>query len=156
VYGLPHQLFSSGGRNYYWTPSSPLNNPFAQNPLATLYNDTRFTVLVTDDIGCSNTDDVFIKVYKGPTYYLPNAFTPNGDGVNDIFKPIPVGISLTQYFSIYNRNGELVYQGNQWLKGWDGMIKGKPASAGTYVWMIKGIDRNGKTVEKSGTVILIH
>ena len=156
VYGLPHQLYSRGGKNYYWTPSTPLNNPFAQNPLATLYNDTRFTVQVTDDIGCSNTDDVFIKVYKGPTYYVPNAFSPNGDGINDIFKAIPVGISLTQYFSIYNRNGELVFETNQWLKGWDGMIKGKPALAGTYVWIIKGIDRDGKVVQKTGTVILLH
>lgn len=156
VMGVPHQLFSRGGSSYYWTPAAPLNNPFAQNPMATLYNDTRFTVLVTDDIGCSNTDDVFIKVYKGPTYYLPNAFSPNGDGLNDIFKPIPVGISLTQYFSIYNRNGELVYQGNQWLKGWDGTIHGKPASAGTYVWVIKGIDRNGKVVQMRGNVILLH
>lgn len=156
VLGVPHQLFSRGGSSYYWTPAAPLNNPYAQNPLATLYNDTRFTVLVTDDIGCSKTDDVFIKVYRGPTYYLPNAFSPNGDGLNDIFKPIPVGISLTQYFSIYNRNGELVYQGNQWLKGWDGTIHGKKAAAGTYVWTIKGIDRDGKVVQMKGTVILLH
>lgn len=156
VMGVPHQLFGSGGKNYYWSPSTPLNNPFAQNPLATLYNDTRFTLLVTDDIGCSNTDDVFIKVYQGPTYYLPNAFSPNGDGLNDIFKPIPVGISVTQYFSIYNRNGELVFENNQWLQGWDGTIKGKKAAAGTYVWLIKGIDRYGKIVEKKGTVLLIR
>jgi gliding motility-associated-like protein len=156
VYGIPHQLYGSGGKNYYWTPTTPLNNPFAKNPLATLSADTRFTLLVTDDIGCSNTDDVFIKVYKGPTYYLPNAFTPNGDGLNDIFKPVPVGISLTQYFSIYNRNGELVFQTNQWLKGWDGTIKGKKASAGAYIWMIKGIDRDGKIVEMKGTVLLMH
>jgi gliding motility-associated-like protein len=156
VYGIPHQLFGSGGKNYYWSPSTPLNNPFAQNPLATLYNDTRFTLLVTDDIGCSNSDDVFVKVYQGPTYYLPNAFSPNGDGLNDIFKPIPVGISVTQYFSIYNRNGEQVFETNQWLQGWDGTIKGKKASAGAYVWIIKGIDRNGKVVEMKGTVLLIR
>lgn len=156
VYGIPHQLFGSGGKNYTWTPSFPLDNLFAQNPKATLYSDTRFTLLVTDAIGCSNTDDVFVKVYKGPTYYIPNAFTPNGDGLNDIFKAIPVGISYTQLFAVYNRFGEQVFLTNQWLKGWDGNIKGKKAPAGTYVWMIKGIDRNGKTVEMKGTVILIR
>ena len=112
IYGIPHQLFSSGGKFYTWSPSTPLNNPFAQKPLATLYNDTYFSLLVTDDIGCTNTDEVFIKVYKGPTYYLPNAFTPNGDGLNDVFRAVPVGISLTNYFNVYNRFGELVFQTN--------------------------------------------
>lgn len=156
VYGIPHQLFGSGGKNYVWSPSFPLDNLFAQNPKATLATDTRFTLLVTDAIGCSNTDDVLIKVYKGPAYYIPNAFTPNGDGLNDIFKAIPVGISYTQYFAVYNRFGEQVFLTNQWLKGWDGTIKGKKAPAGNYVWMIKGIDRDGKPVEMKGSVILIR
>ena len=77
----PHQLMASGGNNYVWSPAGPLNNPFIANPLATLSNDTYFHVLVTDAIGCTDDDDVFIKVYEGPTYYLPNAFTPNGDGL---------------------------------------------------------------------------
>jgi gliding motility-associated-like protein len=156
VYGIPHQLLASGGKYYLWSPSTPLNNPFAQNPLAILYNDTRFSVLVTDDIGCSNTDDVLIRVYKGPTYYVPNAFTPNGDRMNDVFTPIPVGIVLTEYFMVYNRMGEMVYLDNRWLKGWDGNFKGKKAMAGTYVWKIKGVDRDGKIVEMQGTVILIR
>ncbi|NOT93347.1 T9SS type B sorting domain-containing protein [Ferruginibacter sp.] len=156
IYGIPHQLFSSGGKFYTWSPSTHLNNPFAQKPLATLYNDTYFSLLVTDDIGCTNTDEVFIKVYKGPTYYLPNAFTPNGDGLNDVFRAVPVGISLTNYFNVYNRFGELVFQTNQWLKGWDGTYKGKKAASGTYVWLIKGMDKYGKVVEMKGTVILIQ
>ncbi|MGC4099748.1 T9SS type B sorting domain-containing protein [Ferruginibacter sp.] len=156
VYGIPHQMSGSGGKYYLWSPAAPLNNPFIQKPQATLYNDTYFTLLVTDDIGCSKTDDIFIKVYKGPTYYIPNAFTPNGDGLNDVFTPVPVGISFTQYFAVYNRMGELVYLNNQWLKGWDGTYKGKKADAGTYVWMIKGVDRDGKVVEMKGTVILLR
>jgi gliding motility-associated-like protein len=156
IYGVPHQMLGSGGLMYNWSPATALNNPFAAKPLATLYNDTYFTVVVTDDIGCVNTDDVFIKVYKGPTYYVPNAFTPNADGDNDIFRAIPVGISLTNYFNIYNRFGELVFQTNQWLKGWDGTIKGKKAAAGTYVWIIKGMDRYGQIVEMKGAVVLIR
>ncbi|MGG9964511.1 gliding motility-associated C-terminal domain-containing protein [Ferruginibacter sp. SUN106] len=156
IYGIPHQLSGSGGKFYLWSPSTPLNNAFAQKPLATLYNDTYFTLTVTDDIGCTNTDDVLIKVYKGPTYYIPNAFSPNGDGMNDVFRPIPVGIAFTDYFNVYNRLGEMVFQSNQWLKGWDGTYKGKPAAAGTYVWLIKGMDKYGKVVEMKGTVILVR
>jgi gliding motility-associated-like protein len=156
VYGIPHQMMGSGGKYYTWSPSTPLNNPFAANPLASLQNDTYFSLLVTDDIGCTNTDDVLVKVYKGPTYYIPNAFTPDGDGNNDIFRAIPVGITLTNYFNVYDRFGELVFQTNQWLKGWDGTIKGKKAAAGSYMWMIKGMDRYGKIVEMKGTVILLR
>lgn len=156
ILGRPHQLLGSGGTNYVWSPAGPLNNPFIAKPLATLYNDTYFTVVVTDSIGCTASDAVFIKVYEGPMYYVPNAFTPNGDGLNDVFRPIPVGIQSTTSFRVFNRFGELMFQTNKWLEGWDGMYKGKKALGGTYTWMIKGIDKNGKVVEMSGTVILIQ
>lgn len=152
----PHQLLASGGSNYVWSPAGALNNPFIANPLATLSTDTYFTVQVTDSIGCTASDGVFIKVYEGPMYYLPNAFSPNGDGLNDIFRPIPVGIHSTEYFRVFNRYGDLMYQTNKWMEGWDGMHKGKKALSGTYVWTIKGIDKNGKVVEMQGTVILVQ
>jgi len=156
ILGRPHQMQASGGTNYVWSPAGPLNNPFIANPLATLYNDTYFHVVVTDAIGCTDDDDVFVKVYEGPTYYLPNAFTPNGDGLNDIFRPTPVGIQSTDYFRIFDRYGALMFETRQWMQGWDGTLKGKPASFGTYVWMIKGIDKNGAVVEMKGTVILVR
>ena len=111
---------------------------------------------ITDAIGCTDDDDIFIKVYEGPAYYLPNAFTPNGDGLNDVFLPVPVGIRSTDYFRVFDRYGAKMYETRQWMQGWDGTLKGKPASAGTYVWMIKGIDTNGSVVEMKGTVILLR
>ncbi len=156
ISGRPHQLLGSGGANYVWSPAGPLNNPFIANPLATLYNDTYFTVLVTDAIGCTASDGVFIKVYEGPNYYVPNAFSPNGDGLNDIFRPIPVGIKSTESFRVFDRYGQLMFQTNKWLEGWDGMYKGKNALGGTYVWTIKGVDKNGRVIEMSGTVILVR
>lgn len=156
ILGKPHQMLGNGGTNYLWSPASPLNNPFIGNPLATLYNDTYFSVLVTDAFGCTGTDDVFIKVYEGPTYYIPNAFSPNRDGLNDIFRPIPVGMQSTSYFRVFNRFGQQMYETNKWLQGWDGTFNGKPALGGTYVWMIKGNDKNGKVVEMQGTVILVR
>ncbi len=156
VTGVPHQLSASGGVSYVWSPAGPLNNPFIQSPLATLSGDTRFTVYVQDNAGCIGKDEVFVKVYNGPTYYLPNAFSPNGDGLNDVFRPTPVGIVKTDYFRIFSRYGELVYETKQYRQGWDGMFKGKKQPQGTYVWMIKGLDRNGKIVEMQGTFILIR
>ncbi len=156
LYGQPHQMMASGGVNYLWSPTGPLDNPFVANPLATLLNDTYFHVTVTDAIGCVDDDDVFIKVYKGPNYYLPNTFTPNGDGLNDVFRPIPVGMRSTEYFRIFNRYGTVMFETRRWMYGWDGTIKGKPAEGGTYVWMIKGTDENGRVVEMKGTVILVR
>ncbi len=158
VLGKPHQLLATGANatDFVWSPAGPLNNPFIANPVAILFNDAYFHVHITDAIGCTDDDDIFIKVYEGPTYYLPNAFTPNGDGLNDIFRPTPVGMQSTEYFRIFDRYGKLMYETRQWMAGWDGTIKGKPAASGTYVWMIKGIDKNGSVVEMKGTFILIR
>lgn len=156
IRGRPHQLQASGGTNYVWSPAGPLNNPYSANPLATLFSDTYFTVTAFNAIGCSGDDVVFLKVYDGPNYYIPNAFSPNGDGLNDIFRPVPVGIRSTEYFRVYNRYGQLLFETSKWLDGWDGTYKGKKALPGTYTWMIRGLDTNGKLIEMQGTVILIQ
>jgi gliding motility-associated-like protein len=158
ILGRQHQLMASGqnATGFVWSPATPLDNPFIANPLATIYSDTYFNVHITDAIGCSDDDTAFIKVYEGPMYYLPNAFTPNGDNLNDVFFPTPVGIRSTEYFRVFDRYGALMYQTREWMKGWDGTLKGKPAASGTYVWMIKGIDVNGSVVEMKGTVILLR
>jgi gliding motility-associated-like protein len=152
----PHQLHATGGVQYLWSPAGPLNNASSSDPVAVLRVDTYFKVLVTDAIGCTATDDIFIKVYEGPTFYLPNAFSPNGDGLNDIFRPIPSGIKSITYFRIFNRYGQIMFETNQYLKGWDGTFKGKPQLPDTYVWIIKGINTFGRTVEDKGTVTLIR
>ena len=154
--GAQHQLMASGGVSYEWTPTFPLNYPSIYNPLATLNDDQMFLAVVTDAEGCLGVDTIFIRVYDGPTYYVPNSFTPNGDGLNDIFRAVPVGISYTQYFKIFNRFGELIFQTNRWLQGWDGKKLGKAQPSGTYIWIVKGIDKDNKVVEQKGTVILIN
>jgi gliding motility-associated-like protein len=156
--GLPHQLHGSGGLNYTWTSPSGINitSPFSADAFVTLNNDAQFYLKVTDAIGCEGRDTVFIKVYEGPTYYIPNAFTPNGDGLNEIFRAIPVGMSNTTYFRIFNRNGQLMFETNQWLKGWDGTFKGKPQPNGAYIWMVAGTSKYNRKVEMKGTVMLIR
>lgn len=156
VLGQPHQLRATGGSTYMWSPTTPLSSPVSSTPLATLRNDTRFTVVVTDIAGCLGYDTVFVKVYNGPTYYTPNAFSPNGDGLNDIFRAIPVGIKTTEYFRVFNRYGQMMFETNQWLMGWNGRYLGKLQPAGVYVWILKGIDNTGKTIEMKGTVMLVQ
>ncbi len=154
---LPHQLHGSGGTTYLWSsPTAVFSNPAVQNPTVTLNDDANIYVLVKDAIGCSGRDTLFIQVFEGPAYYIPNAFTPNGDGLNDVFRPIPPGISSTTFFRVFNRYGQLMFETSQWLKGWDGTFKGKPAEPGAYVWIIKGVDKYNKTIEQKGTIMLIR
>jgi gliding motility-associated-like protein len=157
VTGLPHQLFATGGVGYTWSPSSLLNNGGIQNPQAVITTDSvLFTVIVEDEKGCKGYDSVKIKSYSGITYYVPNAFSPNGDGVNDVFRPIPVGIVSTDLFRIFNRYGQVVFETTQWMKGWDGNYKGIPQLPGNFVWVLKGKGRNGRVIEMKGNVVLVR
>ena len=91
-----------------------------------------------------------------PDILVPSGFTPNGDGKNDILKPIPVGITELQYFRIYNRWGQLLFSTSQQGIGWDGMYNGIPQGSGTYVFVTQGKDIYGKTVFRKGTAVLIR
>ncbi len=154
----PHQLLGSGGTGYEWTPTYPFgaSSPFIANPLAILDHNQQFVVKVTDFAGCIGYDTVFVQVYDGPGYYVPNAFSPNGDGLNDVFRAIPVGITRTDWFRVFNRYGEMIFETNQWLKGWDGTFKGKKQPVGNYVWILKGINKYGRVVEMKGTVLIVQ
>ena len=153
---IPYQLTGSGGINYQWSPASPLNNPFIPDPLATLSSDTTFVLTVEDNLGCKATDSVKIRVLKGPSIYVPNSFSPNGDGRNDTFGPITIGIVQLDYFRVFNRYGEIVFETAQVGKMWDGSFKGSKSDVGTYVWMVRGTDRTGVARELKGYVVLIR
>lgn len=157
VAGQPLQLNATGGSIYEWTPTDWLNNPKKANPISNPKNDIEYTVKVSNDIGCVDTDKILVKYYKVlPDIYLPNAFSPNGDGINDIIRPIALGIKSIEIFSIFNRWGELIFNTSQIGKGWDGKFKGKKQENGTYVWYAIGTDYTNRKIEKKGTLILIR
>ncbi|MFT3910613.1 MAG: gliding motility-associated C-terminal domain-containing protein [Ferruginibacter sp.] len=157
VKGVPHQLHCSSATSYSWSPANLLNNANIQYPQATLNNDQEFIVNITDPAGCTGADTILVKIIKGITYYVPTAFTPNDDGLNDVFRAIPVGIAHTEYFRVINRYGKTIYDSTDpFNKGWDGTYMGYKQPSGTYVWLIKGKDIHGKVVEMKGTVVLIQ
>ena len=94
--------------------------------------------------------------FAGINIYVPKVFTPNGDGTNDILKPILVGISTFHYFSIYNRWGNLIFTTQDPNQGWDGTFKGVPQPVETYLWIGEGIDTNGKKIVRKGMVSLVR
>jgi gliding motility-associated-like protein len=164
VIGQPLQLTAttndSTTNSYEWSPASYLDNPGISNPIAIFGEGVityAYAVQATDPTGCFGIDSIHIKVYNVPPgIYVPNAFTPNGDGLNDTFKPITLGIKSLSLFRIYNRWGQLVFATSEIGKGWDGMVNGAPQNAGNYVWIADGIDYLGKKVQVRGNVLLVR
>lgn len=152
----PFILQGSGEGIFSWSPATGLSDPTILNPVATLQKDAVYTLTAYTPVGCINTDTVKIKVYNGPAFYVPNAFTPNGDEKNDRFRCLAVGMAMIDYFNVYNRYGQLVYSTKNYQPGWDGTIRGIIQPSGTYVWMVKGKDFAGNVHFKKGTVTLIR
>lgn len=154
--GQAVQLQAIGGLSYLWTPSAYLNNANIANPVAILTTTQKFTVKAFTPEGCESYDDVTVNIYKGPDIYLPNAFTPNGDGLNDIFKGIPVGIKQFNYLKIYNRWGQLVFATTDYRKGWDGMWQAQKQVSGSYIVLVNGVDFKGNIIAKQQSFILLR
>jgi len=115
-----------------------------------------YTLTATTASGCMGQDKINIKVYKGPDIYVPAAFTPNGDGHNDILRAVPAGIQNFQYFAVYSRWGKRIFYTINASAGWDGKIDGLPQSDDTYIWMAQGIDYRGSIIKRQGTVVILR
>ena len=165
VVSEPLQLHASSTDSalvsYVWTPDDWLNNAYIYDPIATIESSSidsiTYTATATTSQGCTGNASLTVKVYKTlPDIFMPNAFTPNGDGRNDVYRPILVGISSISFFKIYNRWGQLVFATSQNEKGWDGSFHGQRQEPGAFVYMVEGTDYLGKNHFKKGTFLLIR
>jgi gliding motility-associated-like protein len=139
--------------SYQWMPSSSLNNAQILNPVAMPLETTRYSFTAVSTNGCSVKKDLIVKLFV--PVYIPTAFTPNGDGKNDLFR-IPSGTTLDlKEFSIFDRWGNRVFITQNISAGWDGKFKGKPEATGVYVYNIVG-SSGGKQVQIKGTVTLLR
>jgi len=156
VINQPLQLNASGGSFYQWLPSLGLSNPNINNPIATLSSDYSYYLRVSTPEGCAAVDTINIHVFQtNPDIFVPTAFTPNNDKLNDYLVPLPVGIEQFDFFKVYNRFGQLIFSTTEVGKGWDGKIDGKEQSTATFVWYVQGTDYTGKKIFKKGTSTLI-
>lgn len=119
-----------------WSPGAFLDDSTAATVVASPTDTTTFTVLATGINGCPATDSVTLYMEQEVYYWIPNAFTPNGDGRNDYFNIELVGNVKLIKFWVFDRWGELVFNGEQGGPGWDGTFKGKPLPPGVYVYHI--------------------
>jgi gliding motility-associated-like protein len=161
VIGQPLQLNAvdvdtAGFSSYTWSPAEGLSDPNIADPTTVVTADITYTVVATTPSGCSATGTIVIGAATTAGIIVPNAFTPNNDGHNDVLKVITFGIQSLKYFRVYNRWGQLVFYSANEGVGWNGSIGGQPAPTGAYVWMAAGVDYQGRLVQKEGTVLLIR
>lgn len=159
VLGYDFNLNATGGDDYIWTPSDYLSNPNIPNPKV-VFPDTGFysySVNIGSLEGCEGNDTINILVVKDPSFMMPSAFSPNGDGLNDDFKPKIVGYPFIEYFRVFNRWGELVFVGYKNDSGWDGTYRdGRQADVGVYFWEVAAKNIRGETEYLKGDVTLIR
>jgi gliding motility-associated-like protein len=141
--------------SYNWSPTYGLNRPDIKNPISILDKDFVYEVIAATSDGCIAKDTIKIRATYKSEIYIPNAFTPNGDGKNDVLRPKLIGIKELKYFVVYNRYGEIVYKSTNENQGWDGLIKGASQNNGTYIWMAEAVDYAGRTVFRKGVTVLI-
>lgn len=149
----PFRLRASGGTTYSWTPPTYLDNADTSAPIAKINADQAFQVTIVDERGCIDDDIINVKVFLEDDIYVPNMFTPNNDGRNDLFRAIapPGTISI---FEVYNRWGQRVFSTTDATKGWDGKINGVMQTTGVFAWFLRAKNRKGELIEKKGTVTL--
>jgi gliding motility-associated-like protein len=114
-----------------------------------------YYVIATGPNGCTNTDSVLVDVELTDVIALPNAFSPNGDGHNDILRVLGPGVK-TMHLIVYNRYGQLVFESNDQAVGWDGKHNGKQVDPGVFAWYLEYSLANGLTGLQKGNVTLIR
>lgn len=151
------QLNAVGANSYQWSPAVHLDNAFRSNPVASIDTTTLFKVVGKNSYGCTGEDTVTVKVTKegNSSYLVPNAFTPNGDGINDCFGVRKWGNIQLEELSVYNRWGERVFYSTNPMGCWDGTYKGMAQPGGTFVYIIRAKSFCG-VINRKGLITLIR
>lgn len=130
----PPQFYQPGGTDY------------TSKILLTIYN----------SYNCPDTVSMPITIVRSCYIAVPSAFSPNGDGINDLLYPLVAYKTTALTFQVFNRFGERVFYSTDWTKKWNGKIRGRDADVGTYVWMLNYTDDKGKKVAQKGSTVLIR
>ena len=130
-----HGSISGTDVSFYWSPTLGLSDPTILDPSALLTNDGYYTLNVVSNKGCgTSTDQVFVKVFR--KVVVPNAFSPNGDGVNDTWQIPALQTYINPEVTVFNRYGQAVYKSRGYPTSWNGTFNGKKLPVGTYYYVI--------------------
>jgi gliding motility-associated-like protein len=145
--------------SYNWQPAAQVSNDTVRNPTSVITATTIFTVNVTDNNNCRNSDTVLVRLIDECTedfIYVPSAFSPNGDGVNDCFSIIAPPRLSDFNMTVFNRWGEKVFEAKDEFTCWDGTFKGASVMSDAHMYVISFVCYNGKKLSKKGTVTIMR
>ncbi|MDX2002435.1 MAG: PKD domain-containing protein [Chitinophagales bacterium] len=149
-------ISAEGAISYVWVPRG-IYDSLGQMLEVSPFNTTDYVVIGTDINGCKNRDSVRVYVEVVNLLKIPNAFTPDKNGKNDLYRIAKyLNIATLLDFSIYNRWGEKVFHTTDIKEGWDGTYRGQAQEMGVYVWRIKALNRDGQIIEQQGNVTLLR
>jgi gliding motility-associated-like protein len=148
-------LVATGGLVYNWTPAWSSSNPNDSSTIVSPSEPTMYYVYSINELGCRSTDSIFVNVDYRDKLFIPTAFSPNDDGVNDLFRVANLTFQNIQEFRVMNRWGEEVFSAND-NRGWNGKFRGKNQDPGTYFYLIRVAFPDGPTKMYKGDVILVR
>ncbi|MBX7142324.1 MAG: gliding motility-associated C-terminal domain-containing protein [Chitinophagales bacterium] len=156
-FGSSVSLNASGGISATWSPDISLSCAECLTTVANPVDTMIYYVTVTDANGCSAVDSVIVYVKAINQIFIPNAFTPNGDGLNDVFLPVLSGRTEMKTLAVFNRWGQQVFFSSSPATGWDGTFDGKPEEVGAFVYYFTGFnEESGKEIVMKGNVLLLR
>lgn len=145
-----------------WQPANNLSCTNCLTPVANPSKTTTYALTAINDGGCPTTDTIRIQVIcNGANFFVPNSFSPNGDGVNDYFIINGTGLNVIPSITIYNRWGQIVFQksnfaANSASEAWDGRFNGQPAPPDVYIYTLQILCNNATLIPYHGNVTLIR
>jgi gliding motility-associated-like protein len=156
AYGSSIRLQAEGASYYLWDPVNTVDNPRSASPLASPKENTLYIVTGFAPGGCAVKDSVWVNVDLEGKVLIPSAFSPNGDGINDVFRIENLQFQQVNIFTIHDRWGNQVYKAGLNQNGWDGTFNGRQMPLGTYFYFIQLQYPGGKTRSFKGDVTLIR
>jgi len=152
IEGTNTQLFASGAINYFWTPTETLYNQNTATPFAEPMDSTTYCVIGADKNGCGDKDCMVVYVIPSDELVIYNAFTPNGDGMNDVFFIGNIHKYLQSKLEVFNRNGKLVFHASPYLNNWNGKVDNSDIPCATYYYVLTPGNGQSK-INRSVTII---
>ncbi|MBV9986133.1 MAG: gliding motility-associated C-terminal domain-containing protein [Chitinophagaceae bacterium] len=154
----PISVRSIPGYRYRWTPSKGIDRPDSANVNFDYTNTQQYVINLISPAGCITNDSLLVRVFddKLVDIFVPRSFTPNGDGINDVLYPYLTGIKTFQYFKVFNRFGQVMFETTNPDVGWNGSFNGTAQPMNIYIWVAKGITTDGQPIEKRGEVLLLR
>ncbi|MCU0394930.1 MAG: gliding motility-associated C-terminal domain-containing protein [Chitinophagaceae bacterium] len=157
VKGVPLTLEARRvGVSVQWQPATQLSDPNILKPVFKGTTDQDYTIVQMSEGGCVTVDSLLVQLVERADIHVPTGFTPNGDGLNDWLRPVPMGVAEIRHFRVFNRWGQVLYEARSEKPGWDGRINGVLQAAQTLVWMVEGVGLDGSIISKKGTTVLIR